>query len=235
MRTNKRWKRPNKQPSIYSLYFSGIYSLQSVCKNVYGCFFFRWFCVILFIFSGRTVHMWALNASTTNKFLCRVWYLLPYLILLHVQPIFCFVSRCCCCYVFFSTLHLASTEQIKYLLALSLLSMYLYTYKNINVPNVHIYEREKRDICTCLHGHFIALSCLISSYYSQHFSFYSCSFSVFSSLLWRYYVCCCRCCCCFFSFVGFCWLVHVVRCCCYQRVQNNGNRWKQIQKRKTSK
>lgn len=44
--------------------------------------------------------------------------------------------------------------------------MYIYA------PNVHIDMR----IYTCLHGHFIALSCLISSYYSQHFSFYSCSF-----------------------------------------------------------
>lgn len=31
---------------------------------------------------------------------------------------------------------------------------------------------ERKRIYKCLHGHFIALSCLISSYYSQHFSFY---------------------------------------------------------------
>lgn len=107
------------------------------------------------------MHIWTLNAFTTNKFyaafdisflpdslshaffhgkyLCIIWYLI-------------------CAYM-------------------------RKKHRNISI-RLYIYKY------VCLHGHFIALSCLISSYYSQHFSFYSCLFQLLKPLLvLLYYFC----------------------------------------------
>lgn len=99
------------------------------------------------------MHMWTLNALTTNKF-----------------------------YAAFDISFLPdSLSHARFFSLLSTVNIYVY-----GVPNVRAYMRIKyRNLSihihniykvyyVCLHGHFIALCCLISSYYSQHFSFYSC-------------------------------------------------------------
>lgn len=146
------------------------------------------------------VHMWALNASTTNKFYAAFdisFYLIPpFLILTDINVVFFlffslfFVCRVCVCSFFYRLLTLLSfyfDGVCSYSLNLIFVRCSMGKYLCIPVlicarqahhtqhnTSLHIWwksQRERKRMYKCLHGHFIALSCLISSYYSQHFSF----------------------------------------------------------------
>lgn len=91
----------------------------------------------------------------------------------------CFCCCCCCfccCYCWYF-----SSDHILYVLYVEDSRTYVFTCPCVCLYIfIHAYK--------CQFGHFIALSSLISSYYSEHFSFCFCSFSVLSleTFFWRY-------------------------------------------------